>query len=107
MTRSGTSPWWAVGFTVAGAVVAIVAALLLAIIATARSILANAERIIGVANEIVENTRPIWQLERTNAVAVELLDGARAIEEHGLAIADALESGAGDGPSVDEEGEEA
>ena len=84
--------YWYTGVAVAAAVVAAVAALLLAIIGTARSILSNARRALEIANEIVANTRPIWELERTNAVAVQLLDGARAIEDHATEMADALET---------------
>ena len=81
---------WYTGVAVAVAVVAAVAALLLAIIGTARGILTNARRALGIANEIVANTRPIWELERTNAVAAQLLEGARAIEGHATDVADAL-----------------
>ena len=81
---------WHIGLAVAASIVTAVAALLLAIIGTARGILANAQRALGIANEIVANTRPIWELERTNAVAVQLLDGARAIEDHATEVADAL-----------------
>ncbi len=83
---------WYTGVAVAGAVVVAVAGLLLAIIGTARRILGHAGRALEVANEIVANTRPIWELERTNGVAVELLDGARAIERHATEVADALEA---------------
>ena len=82
---------WYTGLAVAGGVVAAVAGLLLAIIGTARGILTNARRALELANEIVANTRPIWQLEQTNAVAVELLEGARAIERHATDVADALD----------------
>lgn len=81
---------WYAGVAVAAAIVAAVAALLLTIIGTARGILHNARRALGIANEIVANTRPIWELDRTNAVAAELLEGARAIEGHATDVADAL-----------------
>ena len=83
---------WYAGLAVAVTIVAAVAALLLAIIGTARSILRHAERALEVANEIVANTRPIWELEKTNSVAVELLEGARAIEQHSTEVADALDA---------------
>ena len=82
--------YWYTGVAVAVAIVAAVAALLLTIIGTARGILGNARRALGIANEIVDNTRPIWELERTNAVAAQLLGGARAIEGHATDVADAL-----------------
>lgn len=83
---------WYRGLFIGGGVVAAVAALLLIIIGTARSILRNATRAIDVANEIVANTRPIWDLERTNAVATQLLEGAGAIEQHATEVAEALEA---------------
>lgn len=82
---------WYTGVGVAAAVVVAVAALLLAIIGTARGILANAGRALEAANRIVTNTRPIWELERTNAVAVQLRDGAAAIAGHAAEVAEALE----------------
>lgn len=84
--------YWYTGITIAAAIVAAVAALLIAIIGTARSILTNARRALALANEIVANTRPIWQLEHTNAVATQLLEGSRAIERHATEVADALET---------------
>lgn len=83
---------WYTGLGIAVAVVAAVAGLLLMIIGTARGILGNARLALGVANEIVANTRPIWELEQTNAVATQLLDGARAIAGNAAAVADALEA---------------
>ena len=83
---------WYTGLAILAAVVAAVAALLLTIIGTARSILRNATRALEVANEIVANTRPIWELEQTNAVAAQLLEGAEAIEGHATEVADALEA---------------
>ena len=88
---------WYTGVAVAASIVVAVAALLLAIIGTARGILANARRALGLANEIVANTRPIWELERTNAVAAQLLEGAQAIEGHATEAADALAPAPGAG----------
>lgn len=84
--------WWRTGVVVAAGVIAAVAALLVTIIATARSILATAERGVAVANEIVEKTRPIWELDTTNRVAVELQQGAESIARHAGQIADALDA---------------
>ena len=83
---------WYTGLAVAVGVVAAVAGLLLAIIGTARRILGHAGRALEIANEIVANTRPIWELDRTNSVAVQLLEGAEAIEKHATEVADALEA---------------
>jgi hypothetical protein len=92
MTEKRILSYWYTGWAIAAGVIAVVAALLLAIIGTARSILANAQRALEVANEIVANTRPIWALEQTNAVATQLLEEAQAIERHATEVADALES---------------
>ncbi len=83
---------WFIGVAIAGAIVAAVAALLLTIIGAARSILNNATRALTLANEIVANTQAIWALDTTNAVAAELLEGAKAIKDHATAVADALET---------------
>ena len=84
--------YWYTGIAIATVIVAAVAVLLLAIIGTARGILNNARRALEVANEIVTNTRPIWELEQTNAVAAQLLEGAEAIEGHATEVADSLET---------------
>ncbi len=81
---------WFAGAAVVGVIVAAVATLLLAIIATARSILGNAVRALGLAKEIVANTDSIWGLQQTNEVAGDLLGGARAIEKHATMLADTL-----------------
>ncbi len=82
---------WYTSLAAAVTVVVTVAGLLLTIIGTARSILRHAGRAIEIANEIVTNTHPIWDLDTTNAVAVQLLDGAKAIERHATEVADALD----------------
>lgn len=84
--------YWYTGAAIITAIVGVVAALLLAIIATARAILNNAKRALGVAEEIVNNTAPIWKLQQTNEVAGQLLEGAQAIEQHATKIADELEA---------------
>jgi hypothetical protein len=84
--------YWYRGAAIAGLVVGAVAALLLAIIATARSIQSNAERIISVAEEIVANTEGLWKLAETDTTASQILSGARSIEEHLSEVADALEA---------------
>ncbi len=84
--------YWRTGVAIGAGVVAAVAALLLVIIGTARSILHNATRALELANEIVANTRAIWALDTTNAVAGQLLDGAEAIATHADEVADALET---------------
>ncbi len=85
--------YWLSGMGIGSAVVAIVAALVLSIIMTARSILSHATHALNAANEIVTTTHPIWELERTNEVASQLLIEAQAIEHHATQVADTLEKG--------------
>ncbi len=82
---------WYTGLAIAMGVVAAVAALLLTIIGVARSILHNGTRALDLANEIVTNTRPIWDLDQTNGAASQLLEGAQAIERHATELADTLD----------------
>lgn len=84
--------YWFSGAAIIAVIVAAVAGLLLAIIATAQKILANAVRALGLAKEIVDNTTPIWNLQQTNEVVGELVEGAKAIESHATRLADALET---------------
>jgi hypothetical protein len=91
MDKKSFLSYWYAGMAAAATVIGAVAVLLLALIATARSILSNADRALKAANEIVTNTRPIWQLEQTNEVASQLLEDAQAIEQHATQIADTLE----------------
>ncbi len=91
MTRKQFLNYWYTGMGIAAAVVAVVAVLVLTIIATAQSILSHAKHALNAANEIVTTTRPIWQLEHTNAAAAQLLTEAQAIERHSTQVADTLE----------------
>ena len=82
--------WWYLWLGVAGVIVVAAAALLIAIIVLARQIGALAATGLAVVEQIEQNTKPIWQLNATNHVAVELLGGAQAIEGNAVAIAGAL-----------------
>ena len=85
--------WWYLWLGVAGVIVVAAAALLIAIIVLARQIGALAATGLAVVEQIEQNTKPIWQLNATNHVAVELLGGAQAIEGNAVAIAGALAAG--------------
>jgi len=100
MTEKPLLTSWYRGLGIGTGVVVAVAALLLTIIATARGILGNARRAITLANDIVANTRPIWELDQTNAVATQLLDGIEAIGQHATEVADALETPRSTGAST-------
>jgi len=81
---------WTLGFVLGAVVVVIVAVLLLGIIQQARRIQALANAAAGLVGEIDLNTRSVWALRDTNAVAAEILDGATAIEANAVAIVDAV-----------------
>jgi hypothetical protein len=81
---------WLIGVGIALVVVVVVAALLLAVTATARRTLSLAVTALRVAEQIEHATRPVWQLQTTNAVMAEMAAAARQIEGHTTAIADSL-----------------
>lgn len=78
--------WWIVGFSAAGAVVLVVALMLLGILWQARRIRRLAGTAAEVVGEIDANTRSVWRLVAINRTAATLLDGARAIEGNAGAI---------------------
>lgn len=90
MTDADLWSAWALWLGVAAVVVALAAALLIAIIVTARGILAEAIRARTAAEAIRVQTLPIWQLQTTNEAAAGLLETVRSIESHGGALAAAL-----------------
>ncbi len=81
---------WTLGFALGVVVIVVVAALLLGILYQARRILALAQTAAEVVGEIDDNTRSVWALRDTNAVAGQILDGARAIDANAAAIVDAV-----------------
>lgn len=89
--RSFRRTWYS-GMGIATLIVGVVATLLIAIISVASSILKNATHALGIAQEIVSNTQPVWELDTTNAVVSQILGGARSIEQHATQIADVLEA---------------
>lgn len=93
MTAQEIYGWWFLWLGVAGVIVVAAAALLIAIIVLARQIAALAAVGITVVEQIEQNTKPIWQLNATNHVAVQLLGGAQAIEANACAIVGALSAG--------------
>ena len=91
---------WIIGLIIAAVVVVIVAVLLIWILLLARSVYANAVRALNAVERIRANTQPIWALQDTNAVGVQLLEGAQSIREHAEAAADVLESHAEPAPTA-------
>ena len=82
--------YWELGFLAAFIVVVVVAVLLLGILYQARRILKLAKAASVIVEEIDANTRSVWALRQTNAVAAEILDGAGAIETNASAIVEAV-----------------
>ena len=90
---------WLIGFIAALIVVLLVATLLLGILVEARRIRALALAASDLVQEIDANTRIVWALRDTNAVAGALLGGAAAIDANAAAIVGAV-SGAHDEQSA-------
>jgi cell division protein FtsB len=93
MTAQQIYDWWLIWLGIAGAIVVIAAALLITIVVLARRIASLAATGLAVVDQIEQNTKPIWQLNATNHVARQLLDGAQAIEGNAVAIVGALHAG--------------
>lgn len=81
---------WTLGFIAGGLVVVVVAVLLLGIIRQAMRIRALARVAAAVVGEIDANTRSVWALRDTNAVAATILEGAKAIDGNASAIVAAV-----------------
>ncbi len=97
MTSAELWAAWRLWMLVGGAVVLVAAALLVTIWLTARGIAADAARALRAVEAIRDNTRSIWQLETTNAVAEQLRDTVRDIETNTTKLVEALESHAAAG----------
>jgi hypothetical protein len=81
---------WRLWLVVATVVVALAAGLLIAILLTARRILAEAVRALNAAEAIRANTQAIWALQTTNEVAEQILQSVESIEQKGTALVGAL-----------------
>jgi hypothetical protein len=82
--------YWIIGFIAGGAVIFVVAVLLIGILVQASRILKLARTASEVVGQIDVNTRSVWALRATNAVAEQILAGARAIEGNATAIVNVL-----------------
>ncbi|MDQ6891492.1 MAG: hypothetical protein M3167_02300 [Acidobacteriota bacterium] len=88
---------WQISWAIGAVVVLIVAVLLLIIIAAARSIDRRANEIWIAGKQIAANTVSIWMLQKTNAVAGEILTTAKGIAAGAGAIDAKLSNLAGGG----------
>lgn len=92
-----TTEIWTYSLIAGAVVILIVAVLLIMIIAAARRIDKHANDIWEVGKKIAGNTVSIWMLDKTNAVAGQILTtaqaintGAESIDRKITALADAL-----------------
>jgi hypothetical protein len=83
--------WWSFGFILGGAIVLVVAILLIAILLVARNIRRLAGEALSVAGEIENATKPIWNISAANGIVSEVAITAKSIESRLTAIAAALE----------------
>jgi len=79
-----------IGLAIAVVIIIAAAALLVMVWFAARRILRLATAALGLVTQIKENTNSIWGLQTTNKVAVDILEGAEAIESHAGLVAEAL-----------------
>lgn len=82
---------WLIGLALVALVVVIAAVLLILVWLAAKRILRLAGVALEVVKEIQNNTDSIWELEKTNGVAVSIQTEATAIKEHATLVAEALE----------------
>lgn len=78
------------GLTIAAVIILAAAVLLLMVRSAARRILKLATAALGLVVEIKTNTNSIWELQQTNEVAGDILEGAKNIESHAGLVAEAL-----------------
>ena len=81
---------WLIGFIAALVVVLVVALLLIGILWQALRIKRLAVAASGIVLAIDENTRCIWALRKTHAVAGTILEGATAIDRNAREIVGAV-----------------
>jgi len=84
---------WTIVLIIAAVIILIVALLLILIWLATRSIERHALRSLAAAQQIVDNTKPIWDLQETNRVAGLLLEEAQQIARVGSALANAVDRG--------------
>jgi hypothetical protein len=72
---------WYIGFALAAVVIVLVAALLLAITSTVRTIATVAEDITATLEVARDRTEVLWQVATTNRVATDILDTATAARQ--------------------------
>ncbi len=79
-----------IGLAISGAIVVIAAVLLILILVAAKRILKLANAALGIVVNIKQNTLSIWDLQKTNHKAVDILAEADNILSNAGAVATAL-----------------
>ena len=79
-----------IALAIAGAIVVIAATLLILIWIAARKILKLANAALTIVINIKNNTLSIWELQKTNHKALDILSEADTIESNAGAVAKAL-----------------
>ncbi|TMM56700.1 hypothetical protein FEE95_09355 [Maribacter algarum] len=82
---------WLIGLGLVSLIVVIAAVLLILVFLAAKRILRLAGSALEIVTQIKNNTLPIWELETTNKVAVDIQNEAEAIQAHATLVAEALE----------------
>jgi|TARA_B110000914_G_C15477372_1_gene453825 hypothetical protein len=82
---------WLIGLVLVSLIVVIAAVLLILVFLAAKRILRLAGAALEIVTQIKNNTLPIWELETSNKVAVNIQNEAEAIEAHATLVAEALE----------------
>jgi hypothetical protein len=85
-----TMTLWTYSLIAGAVVILIVAALLIMLIAAARRVDKHAAEIWTAGKHIAGNTVSIWMLNKTNAVAGDILQTAVSIDKRAAAIDDKL-----------------
>lgn len=82
--------YWNIGFILSGAIVLVVAILLIVILMVARKIRRLAAEALSVAGEIEAATNSIWGIEGANNLVKDIARGAQSIEGRVKGIAGIL-----------------
>lgn len=86
---------WNLGFALGGAVVVVVAALLIGILLVARKIAGLAATALAVASEIEKATTPIWAIGTANGTVEDIVRTVGSVDRRVSSLADVLEGKGG------------
>jgi len=75
------SSWWAAGWAIGVAVIAVAAVLLVTIISVGRRIVSQADDITQALDGAREHTTPLFDVTRTNLAIDRITRGLRAVRE--------------------------